>query len=52
MAAVKIFGEHDARTREQMARCMQHGSVVGGVLCHVVDEWTKDGGEVFAVVTP
>ena len=33
MAAVKIFGEHDARTREQMARCMQHGSVVGGVLC-------------------
>jgi tRNA-splicing ligase RtcB (3'-phosphate/5'-hydroxy nucleic acid ligase) len=33
MAEVKIFGEHDERTREQMARCMQYGSVVGGVLC-------------------
>ncbi len=33
MAEVKIFGEHDERTKEQMARCMQHGSVVGGVLC-------------------
>jgi tRNA-splicing ligase RtcB (3'-phosphate/5'-hydroxy nucleic acid ligase) len=33
MAELKIFGEHDARTREQMARCMTVGSVVGGVLC-------------------
>ena len=33
MLDVKIFGEHDDRTREQMARCMQYGSVVGGVLC-------------------
>jgi tRNA-splicing ligase RtcB len=33
MTDVKIFGEHDARTKEQMARCMQYGSVVGGVLC-------------------
>ena len=33
MAEVKIFGEHDERTKEQMARCMQYGSVVGGVLC-------------------
>jgi len=33
MPDVKIFGEHDDRTREQMARCMQYGSVVGGVLC-------------------
>src|SRR5262245_55809755 len=33
MAALTIFGEHDERTREQMVRCMQHGSVVGGVLC-------------------
>jgi tRNA-splicing ligase RtcB len=33
MTAVKIFGEHDERTREQMARCMQYGSAVGGVLC-------------------
>src|SRR5215468_7393487 len=30
---MKIFGEHDARTQEQMVRCMQYGSVVGGVLC-------------------
>src|SRR6201988_2101323 len=29
----KIFGEHDDRTKEQMARCMEVGSVVGGVLC-------------------
>jgi len=29
----KIFGEHDERTKEQMARCMGVGSVVGGVLC-------------------
>jgi tRNA-splicing ligase RtcB len=33
MTDVKIFGEHDDRTKEQMARCMQVGSVVGGVLC-------------------
>src|SRR5260370_17897732 len=33
MTDVKIFGEHDARTKEQMARCMQYGSVGGGVLC-------------------
>jgi tRNA-splicing ligase RtcB len=33
MTEMKIFGEHDDRTKEQMARCMQHGSVVGGVLC-------------------
>jgi tRNA-splicing ligase RtcB len=33
MTDVKIFGEHDARTKEQMVRCMQYGSVVGGVLC-------------------
>src|SRR5262245_48083518 len=30
---VKIFGEHDERTKAQMARCMQVGSAVGGVLC-------------------
>jgi tRNA-splicing ligase RtcB len=33
MAEIKIFGEHDERTKEQMARCMQYGSVAGGVLC-------------------
>ena len=33
MAELKIFGEHDARTKEQMERCMTVGSVVGGVLC-------------------
>jgi tRNA-splicing ligase RtcB len=33
MTEITIFGEHDERTREQMARCMEHGSVVGGVLC-------------------
>src|SRR5437870_282796 len=33
MAEVRIFGEHDDRTKAQMARCMQYGSVVGGVLC-------------------
>jgi len=33
MTDVKIFGEHAERTKEQMARCMQYGSVVGGVLC-------------------
>jgi tRNA-splicing ligase RtcB (3'-phosphate/5'-hydroxy nucleic acid ligase) len=33
MPELKIFGSHDERTKEQMARCMQHGSVVGAVLC-------------------
>jgi tRNA-splicing ligase RtcB len=33
MTDVKIFGDHDDRTKEQMVRCMQYGSVVGGVLC-------------------
>src|ERR1051325_3479391 len=33
MTEIKIFGEHDDHTKEQMARCMQHGSVVAGVLC-------------------
>jgi tRNA-splicing ligase RtcB (3'-phosphate/5'-hydroxy nucleic acid ligase) len=33
MADLKIFGEHDERTKEQMQRCMQYGSVVGGTLC-------------------
>jgi tRNA-splicing ligase RtcB (3'-phosphate/5'-hydroxy nucleic acid ligase) len=33
MAGLKIFGEHDERTREQMLRCMQYGSVAGGALC-------------------
>src|SRR5215510_4633117 len=33
MTEVRIFGEHDERTKEQMARCMQYGSVRGGVLC-------------------
>jgi tRNA-splicing ligase RtcB len=33
MTEVKIFGEHDERTKQQMARCMEYGSVVGGVLC-------------------
>jgi tRNA-splicing ligase RtcB (3'-phosphate/5'-hydroxy nucleic acid ligase) len=33
MTTFEIFGEHDARTKEQMARCMGVGSVVGGVLC-------------------
>src|SRR4051795_8009635 len=33
MTQVKIFGDHDDRTKEQMARCMQFGSVAGGVLC-------------------
>jgi tRNA-splicing ligase RtcB (3'-phosphate/5'-hydroxy nucleic acid ligase) len=33
MTEIRIFGEHDARTKEQMARCMQYGSVAGGVLC-------------------
>jgi tRNA-splicing ligase RtcB (3'-phosphate/5'-hydroxy nucleic acid ligase) len=29
----KIFGSHDERTLAQMDRCMNVGSVVGGVLC-------------------
>src|SRR5580700_6160061 len=33
MTEIKIFGDHDARTKAQMARCMQYGSVAGGVLC-------------------
>src|SRR5580704_2080597 len=33
MTAIKIFGDHDERTKAQMARCMEHGSVAGGVLC-------------------
>jgi tRNA-splicing ligase RtcB (3'-phosphate/5'-hydroxy nucleic acid ligase) len=33
MAELKIFGEHDVRTKDQMERCMTVGSVVGGVLC-------------------
>src|SRR5918994_2757213 len=33
MPEVKIFGEHDDRTKEQMARCMRVGSAAGGVLC-------------------
>jgi tRNA-splicing ligase RtcB len=33
MAEIRIFGDHDERTKEQMRRCMQYGSVVGGVLC-------------------
>src|SRR5215467_3521732 len=33
MTEIRIFGEHDDRTKDQMARCMEVGSVVGGVLC-------------------
>jgi tRNA-splicing ligase RtcB (3'-phosphate/5'-hydroxy nucleic acid ligase) len=33
MAQARIFGQHDARTLAQMDRCMQIGSVAGGVLC-------------------
>src|SRR5947199_10218983 len=33
MTEAKILVEQDERTREQMARCMQYGSVRGGVLC-------------------
>src|SRR5215467_11744511 len=33
MTEARIFGEHDERTKEQIARCMQYGSVRGGVLC-------------------
>jgi tRNA-splicing ligase RtcB len=33
MTEFKIFGDHDERTKTQMARCMSVGSVAGGVLC-------------------
>jgi tRNA-splicing ligase RtcB (3'-phosphate/5'-hydroxy nucleic acid ligase) len=33
MTEARIFGEHEERTKEQMARCMQYGIVRGGVLC-------------------
>src|SRR5262249_17042839 len=33
MPEATIFGDHDERTKAQMERCMQYGSVVGGVLC-------------------
>jgi tRNA-splicing ligase RtcB len=33
MAQALIFGRHDERTLAQMDRCMQVGSVAGGVLC-------------------
>jgi tRNA-splicing ligase RtcB (3'-phosphate/5'-hydroxy nucleic acid ligase) len=33
MPESRIFGDHDERTKAQMARCMQYGSVAGGVLC-------------------
>jgi len=33
MAEIRIFGEHDERTKAQLARCMRYGSVAGGVLC-------------------
>jgi tRNA-splicing ligase RtcB (3'-phosphate/5'-hydroxy nucleic acid ligase) len=33
MTSFKVFGEHDERTKQQMARCMSVGSVIGGVLC-------------------
>jgi len=33
MTEIRIFGEHDERTKAQLARCMQYGSVAGGVLC-------------------
>jgi tRNA-splicing ligase RtcB len=31
--AFKMFGNHDDKTKQQMARCMTVGSVAGGVLC-------------------
>jgi len=31
--AFKMFGNHDEKTKQQMARCMTVGSVAGGVLC-------------------
>jgi len=33
MPKARIFGRHDERTLAQMDRCMQVGSVAGGVLC-------------------
>src|SRR5712692_6987626 len=33
MPQARIFGRHDERTLAQMDRCMQVGSVAGGVLC-------------------
>jgi tRNA-splicing ligase RtcB len=33
MPQARIFGRHDERTLAQMQRCMQVGSVAGGVLC-------------------
>jgi len=33
VTAFKMFGNHDDRTKQQMARCMTVGSVAGGVLC-------------------
>jgi hypothetical protein len=48
MTDVKIFGEHDERTKEQMTRCMQYGSAVGGVLCR---ELTKDSKELWSSPT-
>jgi tRNA-splicing ligase RtcB (3'-phosphate/5'-hydroxy nucleic acid ligase) len=33
MSPLKVFGVHDERTKQQMARCMSIGSVAGGVLC-------------------
>jgi tRNA-splicing ligase RtcB len=33
MTHITIFGDHDDRTKDQMTRCMQFGSVAGGVLC-------------------
>ena len=33
MTEIRIYGEHDERTKAQMARCMEYGSVAGAVLC-------------------
>lgn len=33
MSELKIFGDHDQKTVQQMINCMQHGSVAGAVLC-------------------
>jgi tRNA-splicing ligase RtcB (3'-phosphate/5'-hydroxy nucleic acid ligase) len=30
---IKVFGEHDERTKAQLERCMGVGSAVSGVLC-------------------
>src|SRR5580692_429437 len=37
MTEIKIFGEHDERTKAQMARCIEHGSVAGGVIAYEED---------------